>query len=170
MTGQRPAANLRLATPLILMGRVLANTRPPPPSPEAGGFAADAQRIANLPALPNADGIIAGAEATRILGMTPLTAPLAQASAIAVGAAAKAYTAKVTEVGQAYLRAGSMTHEWFYRGWHRTEAPALRGVTISKPDQGLEIWIDQAARTYHENGGPDLSRDADAGRPAASDL
>jgi hypothetical protein len=82
--------------------------------------------------------------------MTQLTAPLAQASAIVVGAAAKAYTAKVTEVGQAYLRAGSMTHEWFYRGWRRTEAPALHAVTISKPDQGQEIWIDQAARTYRE--------------------
>jgi len=178
--GQRPAATLRLATTLILtsaaavfmgyparpasddspisasnlaydqIGRVLANTPPPPPSPGAGGFAADAQRIANLPALPKADGIFAGAEATRILGMTQLTAPLAQASAIVVGAAAKAYTAKVTEVGQAYLRAGSMTHEWFYRGWRRTEAPALHGVTISKPDQGQEIWIDQAARTYRE--------------------
>lgn len=132
------------------IGRVLTNTPPPAPAPEPGGFAADAQRIANLPALPKADGIVAGMEATRILGMTPLTAPLAQASAIAVGAAVKVYTAQVTEVGRAYLQAGSLTHEWFYRGWRRSEAPALHSVAISKPEQGLEIWIDQSAGTYRE--------------------
>ena len=180
MMEHRSAAKLRLATPLILtsavalcsgnlarsaaddsplsaanlaydqIGRVLTNTPPPPPSPESGGFAADAQRIANLPAIPKADGIAAAAEATHILGMTPLTAAAAQISAVALGAATKAYTAQVTEVGKAYLQAGSMTHEWFYRGWRRTEAPALHGVTISNREQGLEIYIDQAARTYRE--------------------
>jgi hypothetical protein len=180
MMEHRSAAKLRLATPLILtsavalcsgnltrsasddsplsaenlaydqVGRVLANTPPPPPSPQPGGFAADAQRIANLPALPKADGIFAGMEATRILGSNPLTAAAAQVSAIALSTATKVYTAKVTEVGQAYLRAGSLTHEWFYRGWRRTEAPALHSVTISKQEQGLEIYIDQAARTYRE--------------------
>jgi hypothetical protein len=148
--GPADPANVPAGLAYDQIGRVLANTPPPPPNPSSGGFAADLERIANLPALPKADGIAAAAEATHMLGMNPLTAPAAQISAIALSAATKAYTAKVTEAGRAYLQAGSLTREWFYHGWRRTETPALHSVAISNAEQGLSIWIDQAARTYRE--------------------
>ncbi|HEY2679140.1 MAG TPA: hypothetical protein VGI65_19385 [Steroidobacteraceae bacterium] len=151
------------------IGRVLTDTPPPPPGPSPDGFASDARRIADLPAIPKADGIMAAAEATRALGMTPLTAPAAQLGAIALGAATNAYTARATAVGKAYMQAGSMTHAWFYRGWTRLETPALHSVAITKPDQGLEIWLDPAARTYREKRKTVPGQDAEVYSVSAAD-
>jgi hypothetical protein len=151
------------------IGRVQPDTPPPPPGPLPNGFAADAQRIANLPPIPKADGIMAAAETTRALGMTPITAGAAQLSAIALAAATNAYTARATAVGKAYLQAGSMTHAWFYRGWSRLESPAAHSILITKPDQGLEIWIDPTARTYHEKRRAAPGRDDEVYTASAAD-
>jgi hypothetical protein len=69
---------------------------------------------------------------------------------MALSAMSKAYQAKVNEVGQEYLRAGVMTRAWFFRGWTRTEMPRLHSVSIAKPDQGSEVFLDLTARTYRE--------------------
>jgi hypothetical protein len=107
-------------------------------------------RIAALPPLPSANGVYAAAEAAKALGMTPLTAAAAPAALMALQAVDKAYEASVTAVGHAYLSAGSLTRQIFYRGWSRVETPAQHGVVISRPDQGVQWTLDLTARAYRE--------------------
>jgi hypothetical protein len=125
------------------IGKVLSKA-----PPVADNFAADLERAQNLPALPSAEGLYAASQAVKALGMTPVTALAEPAAVLALGAANKAYQADVTAASQAYREAGILTHAWFYRQWSRIDTPAMKSAVIVRPDQGAEIYLDVAARTY----------------------
>ncbi|HMD03395.1 MAG TPA: hypothetical protein VKG44_10580, partial [Candidatus Baltobacteraceae bacterium] len=131
------------------VGRLLWHATPPPPT----SFAEDAARIAALPSdkdVPNANAIYSTAEAMQAMGSNPLTGMAVPAMAMAYNAQIAAYNAKMTAMSAAFQKAGAMSHDSFYRGWSRFDNPRLQSATILKPDQGLEIALDLAKRTYRE--------------------
>jgi hypothetical protein len=128
------------------IGRV--HIKPPAPAPES--FGPDAARIASLPPFPDSKAVFSAFEAVHALGMNPVTAFAVAPAAIAANAALKANQARLTEVSQEYLNAGIMTHEWFHRDWARTEVPAFRRASITRPDLGAAYFLDLAKHTYRE--------------------
>jgi hypothetical protein len=89
-------------------------------------------------------------EAAKVLGSNPLTMLAAQPAAIIAAGASAIYEAEATRVGKAYLDAGVQTRVWRSGQWTRVDYPRLRSATISKPEQGLEVVLNLAARTYRE--------------------
>ena len=132
------------------IGRLLVNATPPPPN----SFAADAARIAALPPLPSGapSAGMAGSQALSMLSAIPIAGIFAgiaqEAATIAYAKTVEAYGAKVTAEGAAYQNAGALQHAAFYRGWSRVETAAMHSGIISKPDEGQQIFLDLARKTY----------------------
>jgi hypothetical protein len=124
--------------------RVLNKATPPPPD----SFATDAARIAALPSMPDFKRAWAAVDAAQAMVSNPLTALVAQPVAMAAAATMTAYSAKATAVSEAQQRAGSILHAWFYRGWSRIDTS--QSGFIVKPDQGVQIALNLAKRTYSE--------------------
>jgi hypothetical protein len=124
--------------------RVIRKATPPPPD----SFAEDAARIAALPPMPDFRRAWAAVDVASALMSNPLTALVAQPAVMAAAASMQAYSAKVTAVSEAEQKAGSIMHAWFFGGWSRIDTPA--GGLISKPDQGVQIALNLAKRTYTE--------------------
>ena len=130
------------------IGRLLTNATAPPPD----SFERDAAAISALPPMPRPPGGGAASSTLTMLSAIPVVGIFAgmasQMATMAYVKSMQAYSARAAEIGQEYVRAGSLQHFTFYRNWTRVDMARMQSAIIQKPDAGETIYLDLSRHVY----------------------